>query len=279
MMNNNYYRQIMGKSAMFLSCARPNPDGHPSIHTGKPGRELAETGWWVRPLREYQTGGPFLWFHYYHRCPACYKDDAGSWVSVEMRGDLKFQSAECCACNEQTEAEVDSECYIKVAQDETAVSSDLGLYYKFEVGADGIPMNCPGIPVESWNAERLADVSLDDYSSLNGGINTWDNEPQCPPNSAKEEGDDKSLSDYVELYATNQNAWANDFFAAFQKMLHTGYAEGELVEGPQVFGIGKATCGQIKLKGKRGWNYGCGLGDDVKIAKPRPRSSKKGKGL
>lgn len=266
MLNNNYYRIMMAKPAKFLNCGT---DDMPATAAGKPGGDLAETGWWVRPLRELKSGGPYLWFHYYKRCPTCYKDGTGAWVSVEMRGDTKFKSLECCACNEQDETSVDPDCYVKVAQDETAINSDLGLYYNFEVGRSGIPLNCPGIPADEWNENRLADASLDALTgAASGGVNTWDTEPRCPRNNAKEEGDEKSLSDYVELYAENQDIWANDFLAAYEKMLSNGYEPGELREGPQVLGIGKATCGQIKLKGKQGWNYGCALGD-VKVAKAK----------
>jgi len=91
-----------------------------------------------------------------------------------------------------------------------------------------------------------------------GGVNTWDNEPSCPRNTAKAAGDTKSLSEYVETYAQDQNLWANDFIAAYEKLLSTGYGPGELNDGPEVLGIGKTTCGQYKVK-KEGWNYGCQL--------------------
>lgn len=180
---------------------------------------------------------------------------------MEQRGDSTFQSVECCACNEQTESEVKPECYVKVAQDETAINSDLGLYYEFQVGEGGIPLNCPGAPMDKWNVDILADASLDALSGAEyGGVNTWDNEPNCPRNNAKDAGDAESLSDYVEKYGADQNVWANDFIAAFEKLLTTGYEPSKLQAGPEVLGFGKTTCGQYKVKGT-GWNYGCQLAE------------------
>merc|ERR1719198_1293044 len=131
LLNNDYYRNIMGRPGMKQICGFSKKK-KPATWAGRPGGKPADSGWWLRPLRELPSGGPFLWFHYYHRCPTCYKDGNNEWVSTEERGEGKFQKAECCKCNEQDEADVDPECYIKVVHDETAISVDLGLYYEFE---------------------------------------------------------------------------------------------------------------------------------------------------
>merc|ERR1711924_138263 len=73
LLNNVYYRNLMAKPSRKQLCGEVHGK-KPPTWAGKPGDRPAETGWWVRPLRELPSGGPFLWFHYYHRCPACYKD-------------------------------------------------------------------------------------------------------------------------------------------------------------------------------------------------------------
>jgi len=243
MLNNNYYRIVSAKPSKKQICATTE---QPATFAGKPGGALAQTGWWVRPLREVPSGGPFLWFHYYHRCPTCYKGDNGEWISTEMRGDKKFQTDECCECHDQTEEEVDPECYMKVVHDETGINADTGLYYSFEVGQHGAPLGCSGLKPEEWSDERLSDVSLDILNSAQGGINTWDTEPLCGRNNEKDPGDVMSMSDYVEIYAEEQDLWVTDFFAAMHKMQTNGYAEDELTEGPDVLGIGRTKCERLK---------------------------------
>merc|ERR1711957_436303 len=145
-------------------------------------------------------------------------------------------------------------------------------------GEGGIPLNCPGAPLDTWNADILADVSLDARNGpAAGGVNTWDNEPQCPRNTAMDAGEAESLSDYVEKYAQDQNLWANDFIAAFEKLLTTGYGSGELTDAPVVLGFGKTTCAQYKVKGA-GWNYGCQLASSESSGGSSSSGSSSGKG-
>jgi len=239
MLDNNYYRIMSAKPSKKQTCGHGK---EPSTFAGKPGGGLAKTGWWVRPLREQPSGGPFLWFHYHHRCPNCYKDEAGEWFSTEERGEAKFQSKECCKCNDQTEDDVDPECYIKLTQDESGISVDLALYYSFEVGKHGAPMGCPGLDPSEWNDDRLSDASLDTLNSLEGGLNTWDTEPNCGRNNEKDPDDPNSMSDYVEKYAEEQDVWAADFFEVLHKVQTTGYVDADLLVGPDVLGIGRVKC-------------------------------------
>jgi hypothetical protein len=241
MLDNNYYRVMSLKPSKKQVCAHGK---HPATFAGKPEGKLAATGFWIRPLREQPSGGPFLWFHYYHRCPNCYKENE-TWISTEERGERTFKSNECCKCHDQTEDEVDPECYMKVTQDETAISVDTGLYHSFEVGKNGAPLGCPGLPPSEWSDDRLSDVSLDSLGPLQGGINTWDMEPKCGRNNDKDPGDTNSMSDYVEKYAEEQDVWAADFFAVLHKVQTIGYAEANLLVGPDVLGIGRTKCERV----------------------------------
>merc|ERR1712110_1055509 len=82
----------------------------------------------------------------------------------------------------------------------------------------------------------------DSLQPAQGGLNTWDTEPHCPRNSETDEGDTASMSDYVELYAENQDVWVADFYQVLEKVLHNGYEVDELTEGANIFGIDRTTC-------------------------------------
>merc|ERR1712176_1127585 len=67
----------------------------------------------------------------------------------------------------------------------------------------------------------------------------------------------RPLHAVVEDYAKNQDLWVRDFLIAVEKMQHNGYAEGDLVDGPDVFNKhivcetvrGVLTCKRIGTSG------------------------------
>ena len=71
LLNNNYFRMLAARPSKYLQCSASEP----ARVIGGPRGALADTGFYVRPLRKSVSGGPYQWFHYYRRCPDCYRDD------------------------------------------------------------------------------------------------------------------------------------------------------------------------------------------------------------
>jgi len=220
-LNNDYYRIMMAEPHYYVNC-------NPWRVTGGPRGIRAKTGWFVLPSCKTVSGGPYQWFHYYYRCPDCWNG-----TNRDARGSGVFKTDYCCKeCSEKTIDTVDPRCMQKINHDETAVSSDVGLYLNFSLGDHGLPVGCPGFG-KKWSIKGITSP------------NWWDRpgkvEPLCPKNEMPVEGNLK-LYQLIEQYAHDQDLWAADFARTFTKMLSNGYAEGELKEGPDVFDLEAVTC-------------------------------------
>eukprot|EP00403_Amphidinium_massartii_P007978 CAMPEP_0178416952 /NCGR_PEP_ID=MMETSP0689_2-20121128/24328_1 /TAXON_ID=160604 /ORGANISM="Amphidinium massartii, Strain CS-259" /LENGTH=646 /DNA_ID=CAMNT_0020038311 /DNA_START=57 /DNA_END=1997 /DNA_ORIENTATION=- len=248
-LNNNYYRMLASRPGKFVMCT-------PWRAAGGPGGAMANNGWFLRPIRKTVSAGPYQWFHYYIRCPDCYKDSAGNWVNDEKRGTADFQDVKCCACHEQSPEEVDPVCWapdMKLTKDETMIGTDMAMIYEFDSDPEtGFVSGCPGLDPVSWQKDNIV------HQAINGGmsvemekrINFYNTEPNCPKNSLKDEGANaKTMSELVEYYADHQNEWADDFNTAWEKMLSNGYSDGELrTSQADVLGIGHTFCDYEKRK-------------------------------
>jgi hypothetical protein len=76
-------------------------------------------------------------------------------------------------------------------------------------------------------------------------------EPLCNKNLEQDEGDSKTMSDWVEHYGDNPSTWLADFYKALEKMSANGYEASELTQGPSVVGLGLTTCERSCKKRKR----------------------------
>jgi len=247
-LNNNYYRMLALKPGKFVMC-------DPWRAAGSPGGGPALNGWYVRPIRKSVSAGPYQWFHYYIRCPDCYKDANGQWVNEEKRGTAAYQDPSCCACHEQTQAEVDPVCWapdMKLTKDETMIGTDMAMIYEFDSDpATGFVSGCPGLDPTFWRRDNIV------YQAINGktgnpeeNVNFYDTEPLCPKNSLKDNTPGaKTMSELVEYYADHQNEWADDFHDAWEKMLSNGYSPGDLRHSQaDVLGLGRTHCRLVKRK-------------------------------
>lgn len=230
-LNNNYYRLLLNKPTNFVgSC-------DPFFATGGPGGAPATTSWAVRPIRKTVSAGPYLWFHLYKRCPSCYKDKKGAWVNVETEGSEKFRSTQCCSCHSQKAHQVADGCLADVARDETMLPADMAMVADFDVDQYGVPGGCPDFPSE-WKRDNIVKQYT---TSANYRLDFYKTVPNCPENTVRDGAGQKSMSEYVHMYADDQNKWVEDFYSALEKMLSNGYGN-TLTDGPDVLGIERATC-------------------------------------
>ena len=104
-----------------------------------------------------------------------------------------------------------------IANDETALSVDVGFYLDFQVdNITGRPSGCP-----------VFDNKHDDWREA-GPVD-------CPKQKYAPEGEPLHL--VVEEYADYQDLWVDDFVTAFEQMVVNGVPEDDLNAGPTVWGV------------------------------------------
>ena len=102
---------------------------------------------------------------------------------------------------------------------------DLGLVKKWDLNSDGLIVGCGLDPKDL--GEGAANVNT---------ISNWQGILQCPDQDLREGGNrGRTLLQRVKDYSGNTNKWYADYRKAFVKMQSNGYAEGELVDGPNNF--------------------------------------------
>jgi len=245
-LNNNYYRLLLNKPTFFVGmCDNPY-----FKVTGGPGGAPAQTYWAVRPIRKSVSGGPYMWFHMYRRCPACYHDESNSWVNVETEGSAVFRSTACCECNSQQEDQVAEGCVEDVAKDEIMMPVDMAMLVQFNRDDYGVPYGCKGFP-SNWNRSNIVEQAT---GQQRHNLDFYKTVPDCAENTVTDFADRHnpnalSMADWVHIYAEDQNRWADDFYTVLEKMLSNGYGDS-LQDGPDVLGIERATCPGSKRRTK-----------------------------
>jgi len=106
--------------------------------------------------------------------------------------------------------------------EEMMLSSDMGLYWRFNVDDKKFPKDCEGL------------TGFKHYKTQVGQPLFSDGQPQCNLQTEKQ-SNDKPLHKIIEDYARDQAIWIRDFIPAFEKMLSNGYAPNELTDGPDQF--------------------------------------------
>jgi len=211
---------------------------------GEPDGAAARVEWVLRPIRKTINAGPFMWVHQYTRCPYCYKKDGeGEWIIKESRGSDAFKTVECCDCNEKPWEDVPSHCVDSVTRDEVMIGSDMAMVADFEVDDFGVVTGCQGLPAE-WTRENIVGQA---FHGERHGLSFYSTAPHCRENSLRD-GSAKTMAQWVEHYSEDQNAWADDFYDAWERMLSTGTPE--LKDGPDVLGIDRTECGSTTGRGR-----------------------------
>ena len=235
-LNNQLFRHVAMKPQYFSNCG---PDQWTLVgdHLGQP----AETRWLVRANRCGYGMGPFQWTHWYYRCPASNtcaglpqdestterypiheypQDPRTSHVLDIEKGEgerAEPPTPEGC-CDDLAEGEKCQErCMRFIANDETALSVDVGFYLDFKVdNITGRPSGCPAFDEEKegWRAAGPVD---------------------CPKQMYAPEGEPLHL--VVEEYADYQDLWIDDFVDAFEQMVLNGVPEDDLRAGPTTWGV------------------------------------------
>ena len=228
-LNNQLFRHIAAKPQYFMTCDDGN--GNPEFGLvgdayGNPG----ETFWAVNALRVSESGGPFQWFHRYVRCPAsnnCSRAwrEGEDWnrTAVETINfdpvDDSIDGAEpptpegCCD-NLEEGMYCQPWCVRAIQNDETALASETGFYWKFNFDPDtGLPSGCPGFDHHNWKPGP---------GIIKGVIPDCDKEDYAPEGEA--------LHAIVDEYADHQDLWMVEFIPSLEKMTQNGYEDHALID-------------------------------------------------
>jgi len=264
--SNQYYRNVVGKPDYFF-------DDNVGVNATctKVGDAWGNRGaavWIGKQNQAFRSGGPVQWIKKQVVCPNCADH---SYERGGRHAERLAHDRDCClnkpadafcrpdgpanrppgssAIDWDDDFSWGCECsHFIFGRDETALSSDMGLMYKFDVDRKGFPSGCPGLGGWGPSTQRWTDYDCgidgrpwftEPVNASNGwtaprnyGPNATTNKAcpmSCPKNDYVYPGDNMDLSAHMERYAEDQAAWIEDFFPTMEKMISNGYAAAELV--------------------------------------------------
>jgi len=117
-------------------------------------------------------------------------------------------------------------------RDETALNSDMGLMYSFDVDKYGFPSGCVGLPEtfvpNASGGDRFSDVrcskawkpDAERDDRMRKGCPA-----ECPKNDYRYPTDTKTLSEHFEHFADHQNDWIEEFLLTMERMIKNRQAD------------------------------------------------------
>merc|ERR1719343_1372524 len=260
--SNQYYRNVAGRPDYFfddVACTR----------VGDAWNNRAPAVWIAKQNQAFRSGGPVQWIKKQVVCPNC----AARSYERGGRNPERLAYDEYCCLNKPANAfcrpdgdadrpeggtaiEFDDDwswgceySHFIFGRDETALSVDMDLMYKFDVDRKGFPFGCPGLGGWGPSTPRWSDwdCGIDGKPQFSGPVNEangWgDGVPRafgpnattrracsmsCPKNDYVYPEDDQSLAQHFENFADDQAAWIEEFLPTMEKMISNGYQDGEL---------------------------------------------------
>ena len=205
--NNQVLRNVAMKQQYFTECIFGNK--WKMLWYGDAEGNKANTFWGVGTGLFTKNKGPWHWFHLYERCP--YTNDCAA-INDGNNDPLNRKdpddTSHCCVDLEPGK-QCRPECVQLIRKDETALSSDVGMYVKFQVSPEGRPMGCEGMA--DWKGGFSGNVT-------------------CPKEDHAPEG--VPLFELVEEMADDQQEFMKVYIDAHEKMIANGYNDADLIEAP-----------------------------------------------
>ena len=157
--------------------------------------------------------GHLFWHLRYKRIPSC----------DEKSEDKEFWKKDYDACCEGQKSK--KECERWVQNRIRHISTDVGLYLKWDIDENGLPTGCKAFKNKKTKQPFTEkEFRNSDYLGFNG----------CEKQSFLTENG-QPLYELVEHFAANQESWIETFFNAFDKLQLTGSRPNELTQGPTDF--------------------------------------------
>ena len=257
--NNQYYRNIVGKPDWFF-------DDDECTRVGDAWGNKGPAVWIAKMNQLHRTGAPVQWIQKKVVCPNCADR---SYDRGGRHPDRLAQDRDCClrgvpegaqcrpdgaGANGSSAATRDDDfsdgceySHFIFGRDETALSSDMGLMYAFDVDKRGFPHGCSGLNTFYPSSNRWSDytcgidgrpwfedpsLAFDDPNITRVTRDAWTDRAcpmDCPKQGYTYPGDTQTLAEHFERFADDQGAWIDEFIPALEKMLANGYSQGELL--------------------------------------------------
>jgi len=261
--NNQYYRNVVGKPDWFF-------DDDACTRVGDAWGNKGQAVWIGKMNQRFRTGAPIQWIQKKVACPNCV---ARSYERGGRHPDRLAQDRDCCLNNVPSGAQCRPDgvgpegsttlmrdddasdgceySHFIFGKDETALSVDMGLYYAFDVDVRGFPSGCPGLDTFFPSSDRFSDFTCGidgrpwfvdpslsfDHPNLTRRTRTdWTQRAcpmDCPLQSYRYPGDDRTIADHFLRFADDQGAWIEAFLPAMEKMLANGYQSIDVAGSPQ----------------------------------------------
>jgi hypothetical protein len=227
--NNGYYRNMVKKPDWFFDGWFRHHDKSCSISHGANSSGQRPIARWLTHVRgDTSLGGPVQWLQQKFTCPTC---EHVKQLNMTDMWDSCCEGAPQGSCK----AGCDGWRLIR-GNDETMLNSDAGLYYSFDLDADGFPTGCNGF--QNFNPAGWGPISNVTPHFANS-LNTWSrigdeemSDPECGFNMMEVPAGSKPLHEIVREYADDGDKWVADFVPTLEKMLSNGYSSGDLELAP-----------------------------------------------
>eukprot|EP00930_Biecheleria_cincta_P084628 TRINITY_DN74078_c0_g1_i1.p1 TRINITY_DN74078_c0_g1~~TRINITY_DN74078_c0_g1_i1.p1 ORF type:complete len:794 (+),score=94.65 TRINITY_DN74078_c0_g1_i1:62-2443(+) len=244
-LNNVYYTLLTLQPGKHFETG-----DHAAASVGGVNGSLASTRFLLHQDGQELGGGHFQWFHQYLRCPFCV-NGRNRDRHQNIWGRNKDRCCELCSkaskaillrerplayeleglSAEEERDFVSHRCIQWVSVHETELSADIALHKGITTEPGGWPLDKDGKRIRHHGL-----ITVDDAL-----------------NNLQDSDDDLNMHQIVELYASEQDTWADAFVRTTEKMLQTGKTK-PLV--PIMFGLGMdISCG---LDSRGQWQCGYG---------------------
>jgi len=215
--NNQYFRNMALKDEWFYEDTNCTKRG---TSEGKRG----QAKWMMKSEAAFENLQPVQWIQHKHVCWNC------DWVKTQsfpptLPETEKEAAIDACtngvpngmACRPGTETWR----FIR-NRDETGTTSDMGMYYDFQVDQQGFPFGCPELDNAAWTWWKTMDTGVGNnaYLKLRSNHNV---DHGCGYQMHAEPVGSTPLHELVEEFADDKKAFFHAFVPAFEKMLSNGY--------------------------------------------------------
>ena len=197
--NNQVVKHVALKPQYFTECKKINGTWKFLYYGDEYGKE-ANTSWLVAGGRFTENGGPYQWFHVYDRCPASNECAAINGGNNDPEFRTEPDTPPHCCQDLEPGMQCQPDCVKSIRNDETALSSDVGLFMKFKVSEEtGRPFGCEGMDYQ-YGITKKVTCPLEDYA------------PEGVP-----------LHNITSLLADDQVEFMKVYVDAHEKMINNGY--------------------------------------------------------
>ena len=232
--NNDYYANLARKNKVAFTWQ--DKDCHP---VGDAEGRAGAVRWVGHVMAQTENGGPPFWVHENYVCsPQCHveKDKDHKCCKGLQPGQFCQPDSDLME-HDSNGINMGCERYtFMIGNDETAINSEMGLYFDFQVTEDGTPYGCPnleGFHPENWKKKQFTWTIKPRHGRQ---------DPECPLQTLAVPEGSTPLYQIVEEFADDQDAWIRAFIPTLEKVLSNGYQANDLQDSALEYSFGQVDC-------------------------------------